>query len=887
MQSFRMLIGGELVGARSDRTTRSIDPGTGKPIAELSLGGAEDGADAVTAAHRAFETWSRRPVEERARVMMDLADRMTDNLRDLAVLEARDSGGTLKRTGGDVFLGARLMRNLARYAMRDFPWVEEIGDAGDPFIRARHLVRREPMGVCVAIVPWNFPLLMAIWKITMAALMGNTVVLKPASDTPVATLALAKIIVESNVPPGVINIVTGSGSELGEALVADHRVAKIAFTGSTEVGRRIMTMAAGTIKKTTLELGGKSANIVLEDADLDSAVDGAILATFLHSGQVCTSGTRLLLPDSRYDEFMDALIQRTEGIRVGYQLDPATKMGPLVSAKQRRTVEEYVAIGRDEGATVVTGGERVEIEGFENGFYYSPTIFGDVDNSMRIAQEEIFGPVLSVVRYHDEDEVIAIANASTYGLAGGIWSRDLERAQRVAEQVRTGTLWINDYHVFSDLAPFGGYKQSGTGRELGHYGLAEFTEIKHVHLGAEGHPIHRPGNRLLLKYPRTTSFAWSGPTHLEIGAGRAAMAGVLVDQRLGCRRALLISDAGVNEAGLTDIVRGALGSLLAGEFLDVPQDSGLEVIDACADHGRAVDADCVVALGGGSVLDTAKAAVVVLSEGRQAKAMDAVGIQLLSTDPLPLLAIPTTAGTGSEVTNCAVIRDANRGRKVYIVDDRIIPPVAILDPQLTVGLPPLLTASTGMDALTHAIEAVVSRQANPISEGLALQAIRMIAINLPLVTDDPGDLEARVLMQQASTMAGWAFSVAQVGLVHGMSHALGARHGVPHGIGNGILLPHVMRFNQPAATPQLVRVAEALGCERDGRDDAAMALAAADAVAFLLERTGHPTKLRAVHVPESGLEACAQLAVEDLATMTNPRPVRSPKEVVEVYLQAM
>jgi len=365
------------------------------------------------------------------------------------------------------------------------------------------------------------------------------------------------------------------------------------------------------------------------------------------------------------------------------------------------------------------------------------------------------------------------------------------------------------------------------------------------------------------------------------------MAAAVVEQRLGGRRALLVSDAGVDAAGLTEVVRGALGSLLVEEYLEVPQDSGLEVIDGAAERGRAANVDCVVALGGGSVLDTAKAVAVVLSDGPSARAIDALGIQLLGRDPLPLLAIPTTAGTGSEVTNCAVIRDANRGRKVYIVDDRIIPPVAILDPQLTLELPPLLTASTGMDALTHAIEAVVSRQSNPISEGLALQAIRLISANLPRVIEDPGDLEGRVLMQQASTMAGWAFSVAQVGLVHGMSHALGARRGVAHGVGNGILLPHVMRFNQPAATAQLVLVADALGCARDGRDDAATALAAADAVAKLLEEIGHPTGLREADVPESELEACARLAVEDLATMTNPRPVRSPAEVVEVYLQAM
>jgi aldehyde dehydrogenase (NAD+) len=343
-------------------------------------------------------------------------------------------------------------------------------------------IRREPLGVCAGIIPWNFPLLMAAWKTAPALAMGNTVVLKPSENTPLTALVLAEITKEAGLPDGVFNVIPGFGPGAGETLVASMDVDKIAFTGSTPTGRRILQLASSNIKKVTLELGGKSANIICDDADLTLAVDGALWGIYYNAGQVCNAGSRLLVHRSLHDEVVDRMVAKTERIRVGPPLEKDTMMGPIVSRTQLETVERYVRIGQDEGAKLVTGGERVSVPGHENGFFFAPTIFTGVDNKMRIAQEEIFGPVLVVIPFDDDDEAVAIANDSIYGLAGGVWTSDPARGMAIADRIRTGTVWVNDYHLINPQYPFGGYKQSGIGREHGIQGLLEYTDTKHVHV---------------------------------------------------------------------------------------------------------------------------------------------------------------------------------------------------------------------------------------------------------------------------------------------------------------------------------------------------------------------------------------------------------------------
>jgi aldehyde dehydrogenase (NAD+) len=482
--TYQLVIGGGRSDAASGETFDSIDPSTGEPFASVAKAGAEDVDRAARAAREAFDQgpWPRMKGRERAQHLLAVADLVKQNAGALAELESRDAGHTIRMAkGADIGMVISTFRVFAELAAKE-------GDEA-PLPRnpgSMNYVRYEPLGVCAAITPWNFPIQMAAWKVAPAIAAGNTVVIKPASYTPLTTLEIGRLCLEAGLPEGVVNVITGPGGAAGEALVESPLVDKVAFTGSTEVGRRIMQLASSNIKKCTLELGGKSAAIVLNDVELDYAADGALWGVFFHNGQVCSAGTRLLVQRSILDELLAEMVKRAEGIRVGPALDPASDVGPIVSESQLETVERYVAIGRDEGADVLVGGERAIVEGHDKGYYYRPTILGGVDNSMRVAQEEIFGPVLAVIPFEDDDEAARLANESIYGLAGGIWSGDNGRAIKLAERIRTGTVWINDWHMINPRYPFGGYRQSGIGREHGEIGFDEYREVKHIHVDLGG-----------------------------------------------------------------------------------------------------------------------------------------------------------------------------------------------------------------------------------------------------------------------------------------------------------------------------------------------------------------------------------------------------------------
>jgi acyl-CoA reductase-like NAD-dependent aldehyde dehydrogenase/alcohol dehydrogenase class IV len=884
MEHYKLFINGEFVDAADGATFESIDPGTGIPFATVAKAGKADAEAAIDAARRAFDSgvWSNMAPRDRMAKLNLFADQITQQTLRLAITEAMDSGQIIGLSKYWGMLGAQLLRNYGHYAATRFPWEEEIPYAGNVFAPGRDYIRREPIGVCVGIIPWNFPMSMAFWKIGQAIAMGNTIVLKPATATPLGALIIAEAAKAAGIPKGVINIIAGPGGELGKTLCTHPAVDKIAFTGSTEVGRQIMKMAADTVKKVTLELGGKSANIICEDADIDLAVEGALFGTFFHQGQVCESGTRVLVASKIYNEFMDKMKQRAESLRVGYQLDPASQQGPLVSAAQLATVERYVKLGKEEGAELLTGGQRAQVAGLDGGFYYKPTIFAGAKNSMRIAQEEIFGPVVCVLKYSTEEEAVAIANDSIYGLAGGVFSRSNARAERIARQIKTGTMWINNYHAFGDFCPFGGYKQSGVGRELGHAGLAEYTQIKRVHVTAGADHKSNFTMKLFSDDPKIPFVQYITPT--LVLAGHGALAAVYREVvRLQARRAMIITDAGVRKAGLTQMVQEALGDFCVGVFDNVAQDTDLGTVDAAVQMAQGLGVDIIVSVGGGSVIDTAKAVCVTLKNG--GKADDHLALMRLTEPQTPHICIPTTSGTGSEVTSVAVIKSQTAGRKAYIVDHFIVPNTAILDPRMTMSLPKGLTATTAMDAMTHAMEALTSIMGNAICEGHALQAIRLISENLPKAIADGKDEQARLNLQMAATSAGWAFNIAQVGLAHSMAHTLGMIANVPHGAACGLVLPAVMRFNVDHATDKLALAAQALGVNTAGMSKKDAALAAADAVEKLMKSVGHPMRLRDVGVTEEILGLAAFHAIADTATLFNARPVADPMLIDALYKQ--
>lgn len=478
-----LYINGHWCDAVDDRRFVTYEPATGEPLARIASGSAADVDRAVAAARAAFDhgPWPHTPPVERASILHTIADALEERTLELAELEARDVGATIRKTTYiDIPLGIDHLRAFAELARQHpyepLPWIDM------PSV-SWNFVWREPVGVCGQIIPWNVPFLMAIWKIGPALATGNCVVIKPSSLAALTTIEIVRAIDETGLlPQGVVNLVTGSGAEVGERLVSHPGVDKVAFTGSTAVGQRIMALAAPTIKRVTLELGGKSPSLVMPDADLDLVTDGVLFGAFFHAGQYCESGTRCFVHESHYNQVIERLAARANGVRLGDPLDMETDLGPLINATQRERVEGYIALGKQEGARLVCGGERPVGKQFARGAYVRPTIFADVRNSMRLAQEEIFGPVLAVIAYKTVTEAITLANESIYGLGGSVWSRDLQGAIEVAKRLRTGTVWINDHHLISALAPFGGYKQSGVGRELGRYGLQAYTEAKHIHV---------------------------------------------------------------------------------------------------------------------------------------------------------------------------------------------------------------------------------------------------------------------------------------------------------------------------------------------------------------------------------------------------------------------
>jgi acyl-CoA reductase-like NAD-dependent aldehyde dehydrogenase len=475
----KMLIDGKWVEAASGKTFETPNPATGQVLARVAEGDAEDIERAVRAARRAFDDgpWAHTGPGARERILLKIADLIEQHADELAELETLDNGKTLTESRNvDIPAAAGTFRYYAGWPNKVYG---ETNPSEEAFF---NYTLREPVGVCGQIIPWNFPLLMAAWKLGPALACGNTCVLKPAEQTPLTALRLGELLLEAGVPPGVVNIVPGFGETAGRALVRHRMVDKIAFTGSTEVGKEIQREAAATLKRVSLELGGKSPNIVFSDADPQAAAEGALLGVFFNQGQVCCAGTRLFVEQKMHDQFVDTLARSAQSMKQGSGLDPDTRIGPLVSHEQLERVTNYLDVGKKEGAKVVLGGARNTQKGLEKGYYVQPTIFTGVKNDMRIAREEIFGPVVSVLPFKDENDAVLQGNDTLYGLAAGVWTRDVSKAHRVARAIRAGTVWVNCYNVFDPAAPFGGYKESGYGRELGRYALDLYTQVKSVWL---------------------------------------------------------------------------------------------------------------------------------------------------------------------------------------------------------------------------------------------------------------------------------------------------------------------------------------------------------------------------------------------------------------------
>ena len=474
MNAGEIFVAGKWQAPSSGDTYAPINPANEQPLTAVGKGDERDIDMAVAAARTAFDEgpWPKMSPHERGRLVWRLGDLIQQNLDEMAKLESLCTGKTLFDSGKvEIPFAAEVFRYYAGWATKIHGETLQLRDNAFTF------TLRHPVGVIGAIVPWNFPFLLSSWKLGPALAAGNTIVLKPASQTPFTALRFAELCQEAGLPPGVVNVVTGPGGKVGMALVRDPRVDKIAFTGSTEVGKQIMREASGTLKRLSLELGGKSPNIVFADADMEAAVRGAMTGIFYNKGEVCAAGSRLFVEEPIHDEFMSKLTDRVKTLKVGDPMDKSTRMGPVVSKAQLDTVMSYIEAGNREGARLVAGGKRA---GSGKGYFVEPTIFDGVSNTMTIAREEIFGPVLSVIPFRNVDDGLAQGNATAYGLAAAVWTRDVAKALKAARAIRAGTVWVNAYNLFDAALPFGGFKESGFGREMGSVGLDHYTEVKTV-----------------------------------------------------------------------------------------------------------------------------------------------------------------------------------------------------------------------------------------------------------------------------------------------------------------------------------------------------------------------------------------------------------------------
>ena len=474
-KNYQLLIDGEWTSGSGNDTIKSYNPATGEVLSTIVDATSEDVDKAVEAAHKAFASWSQVSVKERAALLLEIADRIEAEKEDFALWETLDNGKPLRETSGaDIPLAIDHFRYFAGVIRSDEDTVKMLDN------KTMSIVLREPVGVVGQIVPWNFPLLMAAWKLAPALAAGNTIIIKPSSMTSLSVLELGKIL-KDVLPKGVVNIITGSGSHTGEYLQHHEGLDKLAFTGSTAIGRSIGISAAKNLIPATLELGGKSANIIFEDANIDQALEGVPLGILFNQGQVCSAGSRIFVQESIYDEFVEKLVKEFEKVKVGKPWDDGVQMGAQVSEHQIETIEKYVKIGVEEGGKLLTGGKRITDGDLEKGNFFEPTLI-EAPNDSRVAQEEIFGPVGVVVKFKDADDVIEKANDSDYGLAGGVWTTNLNTAFKVSRGIRTGRVWVNTYNAFEAGAPFGGYKKSGIGRETHKLILSAYTQAKNIYI---------------------------------------------------------------------------------------------------------------------------------------------------------------------------------------------------------------------------------------------------------------------------------------------------------------------------------------------------------------------------------------------------------------------